>query len=79
METLKQKYEQFYKSQFIQTLIFNVATISAIVVGVFNYFREMWIDNKVGQEILYFPTRFSETLIKVNNDINYLLDHKEEA
>lgn len=51
MQTLKQYYNQVYTSRFIQVLIYNVATIAAVVVGIFQFLVRAWNENECGQKV----------------------------
>jgi uncharacterized membrane protein len=51
MQTLKQYYNQFYTNQFIQVLIYNVVTITAVVVGIFQFIVRSWNENELGQKL----------------------------
>jgi hypothetical protein len=68
---------QDYYKNFYQTLIFNVATISAIVVGVFQYSVRAFNENngkemvlKVMQTVLAFvDTIVSQLQVQLNDDV----------
>jgi uncharacterized membrane protein len=51
MQTLKQYYNQVYTSRFIQVLIYNVVTITAVVVGIFQFIARSWNENELGQKL----------------------------
>jgi uncharacterized membrane protein len=51
MQTLNQYYNQFYTNRFIQVLIYNIVTITAVVVGIFQFIVRSWNENELGQKL----------------------------
>lgn len=52
MEVITQKVNAIYQSQFIQTTLFWIATVAAVVVGVFQFIRTAYQENNGNQKVL---------------------------
>jgi hypothetical protein len=71
---------KLFADKFIQTLIFNVATIVAIVVGVVSYAvraTKVWYANGGREVIINLAANFTAGVHKLSEKIYYTLEDAE--